>query len=465
MQLEPRANLNSPSPDALSTISIDHLRETFPALHLVRTSRMIRTVGKLTFALLVLSLIAMFFAPWQQTSRGFGDVVAADPQFRAQDVESQYDGIVKFVKLGLKEGSVVKAGELLLELEPFAVREQEQLATQIEQMIASRAASGNSLAFAQQNVELQRLSGETMVEAARSEVEAARKKWEQSEQEVVALEAEYKQKRYLKEQAETLFPKGLTSEQDLMDKRNGLDAAFAKIEKARRAVDESFRLLDAKENEFESKRRDFEIKNRESQTKEQQERTKLAEIENKLTDLQIKASQLDRLKVSAPRDGVVHKLFGRQGSNSVKKGDLLFSLVPATDDLAVELSVPGRDMPLIHNGDKVRLQFQGWPAIQFVGWPSAAVGTFGGRVIALSPTDDVKGDFSLLIAPDPEEPAWPDDRYLRQGVRANGWVLLKQVSLGYEIWRQLNGFPPVISDQEPHKGSFGKEKTKVKLPK
>ena len=149
----------------------------------------------------------------------------------------------------------------------------------------------------------------------------------------------------------------------------------------------------------------------------------------------------------------------------MKKGDLLFTLVPATDELAVELFVLGRDMPLIQNGDRVRLQFQGWPAIQFVGWPSAAVGTFGGKVIALSPTDDIKGDFSLLIAPDPEEPAWPDDRYLRQGVRANGWVLLKQVSLGYEIWRQLNGFPPVISEQEPHKGSFGKEKSKVKLPK
>ena len=144
MQLESHANLNNPLPDALSTISIDHLRETFPALHLVRTSRMIRTVGKLTFAFLVLSLIAMFFAPWQQTSRGFGDVVAVDPQFRTQDVESQYDGIVKFVKPGLKEGSVVKAGELLLELEPFAVREQEQLATQIEQMIASRAASAGT---------------------------------------------------------------------------------------------------------------------------------------------------------------------------------------------------------------------------------------------------------------------------------------------------------------------------------
>jgi multidrug resistance efflux pump len=465
MHVESLSNPRTETNEVLASVSIKNLRETFPALHLVRTTRLIRILGKLTFALLVLSVLAMFFAPWQQTSKGYGVVVAADPQFRTQDVDSQYDGIIKYVKAGLREGATVDEGELLFELEPVAAREQEQLAAQIEQTRSARLASINSLEFAKQNVQLQKLSGNTLVEAARSDVEAARNKWKQSEQEVLSLEAEYKQKAYLQEQAEVLFPKGLTSEQDLMDKRNGLTAAFAKLEKARRAVDESFQLLDAKESELEAKRNDLDIKNRESQTKEQQESAKLTEIENKLTDLQIKVSLLDRLKVTAPRHGIVHKLHGREGSNSVKKGDLLFSIVPSTDDLAVELTVPGRDMPLVHLGDKVRLQFQGWPAVQFVGWPSAAVGTFGGRVIALSPTDDMKGNFSILVGPDPEEPQWPDDRYLRQGVRANGWVLLKQVSLGYEIWRQLNGFPPVISDQEPDKAGFGKDKTKIKLPK
>jgi hypothetical protein len=59
---------------------------------------------------------------------------------------------------------------------------------------------------------------------------------------------------------------------------------------------------------------------------------------------------------------------------------------------------------------------------------------------------------------------WPKDRFLRQGVRANGWVMLKQVSLGYEIWRQLNGFPPVVSPSEPG-GADKTSKKGVKLPK
>lgn len=445
--------------------------ETFPALYLVRTSWFVRLVGRITFVVLAVAVFAMIFVPWQQTSRGYGTVVAIDPQYRPQDVESQYEGVIKSVKAGLREGSPVKAGEIILELEPIAAQEIDQLKSQIEQLTLSREASQNSLLFAQQNIQLQRSSGEVLMQAMKSEVEAARKKWEQAKREVEALQAEANQKTYEKNQAEQLFPKGLTSEQDLMDKRNSLNAAFAKLEKARAADDELFKLLDSKENELESKRSDLDIKNREVQTKEQQEKQKIAELENKLTDMRIKLAAFDRLQIASPRDGILHKLFGREGSNSVKKGDLLFTVVPDTDKLGVELSIAGRDMPLVHVGDKVRLQFQGWPAVQFVGWPSAAVGTFGGKVIALSPTDDTKGDFTVLVAPDPDEPDWPDRRYLRQGVRVGGWVLLNRVTLGYEVWRQLNGFPPVISDKEPGKGSSEKssfdkgKESKIKLPK
>ena len=97
----------------------------------------------------------------------------------------------------------------------------------------------------------------------------------------------------------------------------------------------------------------------------------------------------------------------------------------------------------------MRLQFEGWPALQFSGWPSIAVGTFGGRVPLVDPTDNGKGKFRVLVEPDPDEQQWPSHRFLRQGVRANGWVLLNVVPIGYELWRQFNGFPPVISLDEP----------------
>jgi hypothetical protein len=102
--------------------------------------------------------------------------------------------------------------------------------------------------------------------------------------------------------------------------------------------------------------------------------------------------------------------------------------------------------------------------VQFAGWPSVAVGTFGGEVAAVDPMDDGKGQFRVQVRPT-EQQRWPSKRFLRQGVRANGWVMLNQVSLGYEIWRQLNGFPPVISPEEPSRGSKKDESKKVPLPK
>ena len=109
----------------------------------------------------------------------------------------------------------------------------------------------------------------------------------------------------------------------------------------------------------------------------------------------------------------------------------------------------GNDVPLISEGRPVRLQFEGWPALQFAGWPSIAVGTFGGRVQLVDSTDNGAGKFRVLIKPDPHDEPWPTKTYLRQGVRANGWVLLNQVPLGFELWRQFNGFPPIISMAEP----------------
>jgi hypothetical protein len=146
----------------------------------------------------------------------------------------------------------------------------------------------------------------------------------------------------------------------------------------------------------------------------------------------------------------------------LRPGSPVCVVIPETDERFVEAWIDGMDMPLVtprHEGadgamvpgSTVRLQFEGWPAIQFVGWPSVAVGTFGGEVIAVDATDDGKGRFRLVIAPDAQDAEWPGTRWLRQGVRTKAWVLLRQVPLWREAWRQLNGFPPVVADVEPRK--------------
>ena len=116
-------------------------------------------------------------------------------------------------------------------------------------------------------------------------------------------------------------------------------------------------------------------------------------------------------------------------------------------------------------GRHVRLQFEGWPAIQFSGWPSVAVGSFGGTVAMVDATDDEKEKSRILVVPDEQDDHWPSERFLRQGVQAHGWVLLEEVSRGFEVWRQLNGFPPVVDIEEPmKKNDKGSVLKKAKSP-
>ena len=153
--------------------------------------------------------------------------------------------------------------------------------------------------------------------------------------------------------------------------------------------------------------------------------------------------------ITAPRDGVVLRLLNNPDAEVLKPGDPLVVLVPETSRRGVALLVRGNDAPLITPGRKVRLQFEGWPAVQFGGWPEVAVGSFAGEVAFVDPTDDGKGKFRVMVVPDESERSWPSDRFLRQGSQARGWILLDRVTVGYETWRQLNGFPPRIPEEKP----------------
>jgi biotin carboxyl carrier protein len=161
--------------------------------------------------------------------------------------------------------------------------------------------------------------------------------------------------------------------------------------------------------------------------------------------IQVRLSRQGAQTVTAPRAGIIQKILVPEGGPVFKAGDTLGILIPMTDQRAIEIWVSGNDVPLIFPGRDARIQFEGWPAIQFSGWPSVAVGTFAGKVAIVDPLDNGEGKFRVLIVPDPQSAPsdhWPSSKYLRQGVRANAWVLLDRVSLGFELWRQFNGFPP-----------------------
>ncbi len=263
------------------------------------------------------------------------------------------------------------------------------------------------------------------------------------------------------ERQKSLFEAGIKPEKEVEKLKKEWDVAEADLSSIYEDIKSLENEVAAKESELEEKRRIAQTKIDSSRALEQDAVGSAATIRKEMRDLEIKLNELELLKITAPRDGTIFRMPIYERGQILKEGQSIVTIVPESTQIAVELLVPGNDMPLVQVGQEVRLQFEGWPAVQFAGWPSVAIGTFGGKVTNVDATDNGKGQFRILITPNEDKTAWPSDRYLRQGVRVNGWVMLREVSLGYEIWRQLNGFPVIISDKEP-----GKEKSKVpKLPK
>lgn len=446
-------------------------RESLPALKLVQSSTKVRRLARYTLVMLIVCIAMMLFLPWQQSSKGTGRVTAFVPQERQQTVMSQVKGVVSRVADGLVEGNRVKQGDFIMELQPAAANLVEQLQAQKQDLQTKVDTARTKSEVYEQNMRDFTEARDYAVKAAQEMVEAARAKLAAKNDVVAAYVSKEWQARLNYERQNALFEKGIKPEKEIEKHKKDWDVAVAELEAARREVVGAEREVDAKGSEVEQKRREAQTKIDYARAMREDAIGQIATAQKEMRDVEIKLSELDRLVITAPRDGTIFRMPVFERGQTVKEGTTLFTIVPDTTELAVELWVSGNDVPLIRPNDHVRLQFEGWPAIQFAGWPSVAVGTFGGRVVAIDESDDGKGKFRIQILPEKQE-EWPSERFLRQGVRANGWVLLQQVTLGYEIWRQLNGFPPVIAESEPKATSYEeddeddyKKKPKVKLPK
>ncbi len=159
---------------------------------------------------------------------------------------------------------------------------------------------------------------------------------------------------------------------------------------------------------------------------------KLAEARAKLNRIDVQLNRQAAQLVRAPRDGRIQTINAAAGGALISPGTMLAVVAPERVERAVAL---------VRVGQQVRLEFEGWPAIQFSGWPSVAQGLFDGRVRGLDPTASPTGLFRVLVEPLPGKPAWPDPRFTRPGAKVRGWIQMETVSVGYELWRQLNDFP------------------------
>lgn len=422
---------------------------------LVRTPRALRLIGRLIALWLVLVTVGLAFIPWQQSVSGEGRVVAFAPLERQQELNAPIEG--RITRWYVREGSKVKPGDLLLELTDNDPAILVRLREEREAVLARRTATVarvNSIVARQRSLESSRVAAirgaENRMTMAGERIKAARQALEGTDAAQVTAKLNLERQQKLLEQ-------GLASQRNL---------ELAQLELVRTATERerAQATLQAAQGEATALEADrFRVEHDVTAAIDDAraaEATALAEEANaaaELARLEVRLARQSTMEIKAPLEGTVLRVQAGQGNAFVKAGEPLLTLVPDTSDRAVELWVDGNDMPLLSDGRPVRLQFEGWPAVQFTGWPSVAVGTFGGQVALIDATDDGSGRFRILVRPEAAA-SWPSEVYLRQGVRVNGWVLLDQVKLGYELWRRFNGFPPTVAPPEPKAEKKGKSK-------
>ncbi len=428
------------------------------AIHLVQSSQLAQRLARMLVIGLFLSILGMAFLPWQQSSRGQGQIAAYVPQERQQSIESPTKGVVARIAEGLVEGSKVRKGQFLLEIQPFAANLLDQLEGQnrelqikLDSELAKTEAYGDNVAGFTE-------AREFTIKAANELVESAKAKLDGKQKLVTGYRAKELQARLNYERQKTLFDAGLKPEKEIEKLKKEWDVAISELQSVEQEVSSLENELSAKQNELEEKRIIAQTKIDYAKTLQQDAIGKAATIRKEIREIEVKLGELNRRIISAPRDGTIFRMPIYERGQAVKEGQPLITIVPEASQTAAELWIAGNDMPLVQAGQEVRLQFEGWPAVQFPGWPSIAVGTFSGTVASVDATDNGLGQFRILVVPNKaDKNEWPSDRYLRQGVRVNGWVMLRRVTLGYEIWRQLNGFPVILSKDKPD--------TKSKVPK
>lgn len=405
--------------------------------------------------------VGTLLLPWRQNVSGKGRVIAYAQLERQQSVEAPIDG--RLSRWYVQEGSHVESGDLLADVVDLDPELMSRLKVERDVMQERLKSYAERLATLTERVgSVERTQGSAVV-ASEARVRVAIDRRKATEQAIAGAEAELEAAHANAVRHRDLVAQGLVSQRDL-------ELALAVETRAQANLDVARAQVSAAVAEVDSAQASLEQARAHAQGESESARAALSSAE---TDVQGAQAALLRIEsrlarqhsqhIRAPRSGTVLRILANEGGEQVKAGEPIALLVPDSLDRAAEIYVDGNDAALIQPGRQVRIQFEGWPAVQFVGWPSVAVGTFAGRVAFVDSHDDGEGNFRVVVSPVSQRD-WPSSQYLRQGALAHGWILLDEVRLGFEMWRQFNGFPPSVTapNKEPSKKDSAKSKSTSK---
>ena len=409
-------------------------------------NRYYKSFNRLLLVFTIIGIIVLFL-PWTQNITSRGNVTTLTPDQRPQTIQSPIPGRIEqwFVREGdfvAKGDTIMKVSEIKSEyFDPNLVERTAQQRDAKAQSVGSYGEKVKAL-----NRQIGALSNERGLK-----LEQARNKLIQSRYKVqsdsIDLEAAITNKKIAKLQFDrtvTLQEEGFKATKDVEDKRLKLQETEAKL------ISQQNKLLSSK-NEIINAQVEISRVNAAYADKISKAQSDKYTAQSSQFDTEAQVSKLDNQYsnyqmrndlqyIKAPFDGYINKAIRGGVGQTFKEGEALVGMMPAQVDLAVETFVEPIDLPLINIGEKVRVQFDGWPAIVFSGWPDITYGTYGAKIVAVENFISPNGKFRVLLAPDEEAYKWP--KSIRAGSGAYTMALLEDVPIWYELWRKLNGFPP-----------------------
>ncbi len=399
--------------------------------------------------LLVFAIVGVIilFLPWTQSINGKGFLTTLKPDQRPQTIQSPIPGRIE--KWYVKEGDYVKKGDTILFIseiknEYFDPQLVERTGKQLKAKEASvssyegkvKALNNQIGALAnERNLKLKQAKNKLLqsrlkvqsdsidLEAAKTNINIAERQYNrivqlQSEGLKAVTDVEEKRLKLQETQA-----KLISQENKLLASQN--EIINAEVEINRVQAEYTDKISKAQSDMFTAQSSQFDSE------------AQVTKLENEVTNYTMRN---DMYYIRAPQNGFINRAIQGGIGETFKEGDQLVGIMPADIDMAVETFVDPIDLPLVHLGEEVRIQFDGWPAIVFSGWPNVSYGTYGGTVVAIETFISDNGKYRILLAPDKNDHEWP--KALRVGSGANAFALLEDVPIWFELWRQLNGFPP-----------------------
>jgi multidrug efflux pump subunit AcrA (membrane-fusion protein) len=396
---------------------------------------------------IVLFFFVLFlFLPWNQNIQGSGYVTTLKLDERPQTITTIIGGSIK--KWYVNEGDFVKKGDTIMYitevkedyLDPNLIQNTQNQIDAKQNAVISYKGKVNAI-----NNQLHALANENALKIRQTKIKiqqtSLKIKSDSIDNEAVKIQYKIAQNQY--NRSLQLNKDGLKPLSDLEEKRLKLQDTEAK------SISQQNKFLNAKNDlvtlTMELSRLQAEFYEKYSKSQSDQFTAKSIQYDTE--------AQVNKLKnqynnysirnqyyyILAPQNGFINKAIKQGVGEVIKEGTPLVTIMPKDYKIAVETYIDPMDLPLAHKGEQVKIWFDGWPTIIFSGWPNMSYGTFSGEIVAIENNISDNNKYRVLIAPNRNKP-WPKE--LQIGAGAKTFALLETVPIWYELWRQLNGFPP-----------------------